>query len=177
MQKEMVNIQSDLKNIIDGVISGDISTSTYDFRDIEHKKKVLSEYIGCGIEDVYYNKQRNVFVIGNSEYNVLFKDEVKVQKVLNIYNEIDCEAFIMYPEAISKIFDISMEEVERRYEISKKPCEEYMTARDVFNNSENKLSMFEFISKSDEYYVDYAFLSCDDSEVKREDLFIYEYIL
>lgn len=171
MQKEMLS----KREIIKGVILGEILTPTYNFRDIDYKKNILSKYIGCGVEEVNYNKQRNVFVIGDSEYNVLFEDEVKVQKILNIYNEIDCEAFIMYPEAISKILDISMEEVERRYEISKKPYEDYMTARDVFNHSENTLSMLEFISKSDEYYKNYDFLSCDSSEEKIEDLFIYEF--
>lgn len=164
----------DLKNIIEGVLSGDISTSIYNFRDIDYKKKVLSEYIGCSIEEVSYNKQRNVFVIGDSEYNVLFEDEVKVQKIINIYNEFDCEFFIMYPESVSKIFDISMEEVERRYQFSKNRYE-YMSAKDIFDNSEDKLSMFDFIRKVDEYYVDSAFLSCDDSEGKKDDLFIYEF--
>lgn len=178
MQKEIVKVELDSRKIIEGVLSGDISTETYDFRDIEYKKKTLANYLTCNIEDIGYEKDRNLFIVGHHEYNVLYKDEVKVQKIINMYYDIEFECFFMRPEAVSKIFDISINEVNKRYKYSDEACD-CIDIKEILSSNDYKITIGDFMEKADKFYLSRSFLSCQYDEIKIEakmgDLFIYEF--
>lgn len=174
MTNELLKVESDLRKIIEGVLSGDISTETYDFRDIEHKKNVLADYLTINVEDIRYEKDRNLFITRNYEYNVLYEDEVKVQKIINMYYDIEFECFFMRPEAVSNILNISIDEVNKRYRYSQE-VNDCIDVKEILNSNDYKIAIGDFMEKANKFYLDCSFLSCQYDEIKRDNLFIYEF--
>lgn len=159
------------KEIIKGVISGDIKTKTYDFKDIDFKKETLAKHLECSVDEITYNKKLNRFVFGSEQYHVLHEDEVAIQKIINIYDNIRFETFFIGASDIGSMLDISKDEIRCKHAI-REGDNPIPISRVYFRSN---LSLSDFISKVNSYYSNVYFLAYDTEEVKKDDLYIYLY--
>lgn len=158
--------------IIQGVVSGSIATKNYDFKDVELKKKVLSDYLECSVDEVKYDKGRNRFLFNDEQYHILYEDELAIQKIININDNIKFGTFFMKPHEIGDVLNMNIEDVEKKYNI-KDTAYDVVTITEVFSHSNNSID--EFIYKINKYYPDYYFLSYDGEEIISDGLYIYLY--